>query len=218
MCITNIIFVAVHLRCQVKQWDCILCCKCEVLNYITCCILRLTSQVNKSLTAVWKWSCEVQNLEVALCIPEWIIFADGRDSWLVCDFTNSQSYPWKIFSQSHYIFLSYHVWFLYCIAEPKYVLNYLQTLRSSEESLKEQVYSLLTSACSTYIQSKYFLRSKPIIMYLILLVRKGEEERSCIYCNFCKKRAGNCRVKGSYFLYWCLFPHHEQAFFFFKLI
>lgn len=91
-------------------------------------------------------------------------------------------------------------------AEPKLVINYLQSLKSSEEALREQVFFsffLIFGWCFSLFFLLYlsmtsmFVVSSADTHVFLLTVGKGKEKRSSLYCHICKKRAGDSWAEGN---------------------
>lgn len=113
-----------------------------------------------SLVADGTWSCKIWDSKVAFFISEWTLHNSRNFSWLV------PYLPFRVFCclacpcfimecvqlyvhlrESTYLLIILHAstlcplktWFQPILVDPKLVINYLQSLKNSEESLKEQV-------------------------------------------------------------------------------
>lgn len=86
--------------------------------------------------------------------------------------------------------------FFFFLSEPRFLIDYIQNLKSSERSLKEQVGIWLIKMCVfiTCLQSQ-------VLSWFIFLISVGncKEKRSFIHCTICQTGTGNGWVEGDSF-------------------
>lgn len=137
---------------------------------------------------------------MAVIFSEWIFYTPRSNSWFDSSVLYAIFVPviWSTVVKASINFWVYFVFYwelLYSISllEPRFIVSYLQTLRSSEELLRDQV--CLETWTLLDLLPRY-LMIYWVLLYYLLLAWESKEKGSCIHCYICKTGAGYSWVEG----------------------